>query len=83
TGAEILALFRELNRDQGRTIVIVTHDPEIGRHMDRVIGLRDGRLVDNILSEYYGVEVLEEVERTRGLEPVPVVRRPSTDTTTP
>ncbi|MFN8477298.1 MAG: hypothetical protein U0074_05630 [Kouleothrix sp.] len=25
-------------------IVIVTHDPEIGRQMDRVIGLRDGRL---------------------------------------
>ncbi|GIV88413.1 MAG: macrolide ABC transporter ATP-binding protein [Chloroflexus sp.] len=85
TGAEILALFRELNRDQGRTIIIVTHDPEIGRHMDRVIGLRDGRLVDNILSEYYGVEVLEEVERTHGLEPVPVpvMRRPPTDTTTP
>jgi putative ABC transport system ATP-binding protein len=79
TGAEILALFRQLNRDQGRTIIIVTHDPEIGRHMDRVIGLRDGRLVDNILSEYYGVEVLEEVERLRGLEPVPVpvVRRPT------
>ncbi|WP_322489739.1 ABC transporter ATP-binding protein [Chloroflexus sp.] len=85
TGAEILALFRELNRDQGRTIIIVTHDPEIGRHMDRVIGLRDGRLVDNILSEYYGVEVLEEVERTRGLEPVPVpvMRRPNGETTTP
>ncbi|MBO9316651.1 MAG: ABC transporter ATP-binding protein [Chloroflexus sp.] len=79
TGAEILALFRQLNRDQGRTIIIVTHDPEIGRHMDRVIGLRDGRLVDNILSEYYGVEVLEEVERSHGLEPVPVpvVRRPT------
>lgn len=68
TGAEIMALFRQLNREQGRTIVIVTHDPEIGRHMDRVIGLRDGRLVDNILSEYYGVEVLEEVERSRDLE---------------
>ena len=80
TGAEIMALFRQLNREQGRTIVIVTHDPEIGRHMDRVIGLRDGRLVDNILSEYYGVEVLEEVERSRDLEPVPVpVRRQPTD----
>ncbi len=76
TGAEIMALFRELNREQGRTIIVVTHDPEIGRHMDRVIGLRDGRLAENILSEYYGVEVFERVEREHGLEPVPVpVRR--------
>jgi putative ABC transport system ATP-binding protein len=72
TGAEILALFRELNEQQGRTIVVVTHDPEIGRHMDRVIGLRDGRLAENILSEYYGVEVFERVEREHGFEPVPV-----------
>jgi putative ABC transport system ATP-binding protein len=62
TGAEIMALFRDLNLEQGRTIVIVTHDPEIGRHMDRVIGLRDGRLAENILGEYYGVEVFERVE---------------------
>ena len=74
TGAEILALFRDLNRDQGRTIVVVTHDPEIGRHMDRVIGLRDGRLADNILGEYYGVEVFERVEREHTRQPVPVPR---------
>jgi putative ABC transport system ATP-binding protein len=55
TGAEIMALFRQLNREQGLTVVIVTHDPEIGRQMDRVIGLRDGRLADNILHEYYNV----------------------------
>jgi putative ABC transport system ATP-binding protein len=71
TGAEILALFRELNRDQGRTIVVVTHDPEIGKHMDRVIGLRDGKLADNILGDYYGVEVFERVEREQSKQPVP------------
>lgn len=55
TGAEIMALFRKLNSELGLTIIIVTHDPEIGRQMDRVIGLRDGMLSDNILSDYYGV----------------------------
>lgn len=80
TGAEIMALFQDLSRDQGRTIVVVTHDPEIGRHMNRVIGLRDGRLAENILGEYYGVEVFEQVERqherehAKELAQVPVER---------
>ncbi|MBK9943597.1 MAG: ABC transporter ATP-binding protein [Kouleothrix sp.] len=55
TGGDIMNLFRTLNREQGLTIVIVTHDPEIGRQMDRVIGLRDGQLSPNILQEYYNV----------------------------
>ncbi len=54
TGGEIMRLFRDLNRELGLTVVVVTHDPEIGRQMDRVIGLRDGRLTENILHEYYG-----------------------------
>jgi putative ABC transport system ATP-binding protein len=53
TGAEIMAMLHALNREQGLTIVIVTHDQEIGRQMDRVIGLRDGRISNNILRDYY------------------------------
>ncbi len=53
TGAEIMAIFRALNRELGLTIVIVTHDPEIGRQMDRVIGLHDGQISSNILQDYY------------------------------
>jgi putative ABC transport system ATP-binding protein len=59
TGGEIMGLLRGLNREQGLTIVIVTHDPEIGRQMDRVIGLRDGRISPNILQEYYNVQPLQ------------------------
>jgi putative ABC transport system ATP-binding protein len=55
TGAEIVELFRTLNREQGMTIVVVTHDPEIGRQMDRIIGLRDGQLSDDVLTEYYNL----------------------------
>lgn len=43
-GLEILALFQKLNSD-GRTIVVVTHDKEVGLHANRVILLRDGRLM--------------------------------------
>jgi putative ABC transport system ATP-binding protein len=69
TGSEVLALFRQLNREQGLTIIIVTHDPEIGRQMDRVIGLRDGKLAPNILQEYYNVDVYAQQ-----LEKVAVLR---------
>ena len=43
--AEILALLRKFNREQGQTFVIVTHDAEVGAACDRVIGMRDGVIV--------------------------------------
>jgi putative ABC transport system ATP-binding protein len=55
TGMEIMELFRVLNREQGLTIVVVTHDAEIGRQMGRVIGMRDGRVNADVLSEYYSL----------------------------
>ena len=45
--AEVLALFREFNREHGQTIVLVTHDAEVGEACDRVIRMRDGRIRDN------------------------------------
>jgi putative ABC transport system ATP-binding protein len=44
--AEVLALFREFNRQHGQTIVLVTHDSEVGEACDRVIRMRDGRIRD-------------------------------------
>ena len=44
TGNEVLALLQALNRD-GRTIVLVTHDENVGQHAHRVIRLRDGCIV--------------------------------------
>ena len=41
----ILELFKKLNREMGQTIVMVTHEPEDEKHVNRVIWLRDG-LVD-------------------------------------
>jgi ABC-type lipoprotein export system ATPase subunit len=43
TAATILDVFRELNRALGVTIVIVTHDRQISRKVDRVVAIRDGR----------------------------------------
>jgi macrolide transport system ATP-binding/permease protein len=46
TSAEILALFAELHAE-GETILIVTHDPEVARHAERVIRVHDGRVTED------------------------------------
>jgi putative ABC transport system ATP-binding protein len=43
---EIMQIFQELNED-GSTIVMVTHEPEIGRHCQRMVQIRDGRVVED------------------------------------
>ena len=45
SGAEVMRIFQQLNDEQGITIVLVTHEPDIGEHMRRVIRLHDGRVV--------------------------------------
>lgn len=45
TGNQVLEMLLELNRQEGATLVMVTHDPALARHADRVITLRDGLVV--------------------------------------
>jgi len=46
SGLEVLAIFKHLHR-QGRTIVLVTHDPDVAEHADRIIVLRDGTIAED------------------------------------
>jgi len=50
TGKEILALFEQLNKE-GRSIVMVTHDPEIAGYAKEIVVLQDGQIVDKITQE--------------------------------
>jgi len=47
-GAEVLRLLRELNRDGGHTVAMVTHDPSAAAIADRVVFLRDGRVASEV-----------------------------------
>jgi putative ABC transport system ATP-binding protein len=48
SGAEVLELLGELNRTEGHTIVMVTHDPAVAATAGRVIFLRDGRVAGEL-----------------------------------
>ncbi|MFC6169311.1 ABC transporter ATP-binding protein [Loigolactobacillus jiayinensis] len=44
TSAEIMQIFRDLNRNEGATIVLVTHDPQVSLYGDRLIKILDGAI---------------------------------------
>jgi putative ABC transport system ATP-binding protein len=46
TGSIVLEMLLKLNRSQGATLVLVTHDPALSRLTNRIVRLRDGRIVD-------------------------------------
>ena len=43
-GADVMRLLRELNAENGVTLIIVTHDPEVAAYADRIVHLRDGEI---------------------------------------
>ncbi|MDX2137103.1 MAG: ABC transporter ATP-binding protein [Chloroflexota bacterium] len=47
TGEEIMRLFRQLHSEQGITLILVTHSPEIAQQADRIIAMRDGEVVED------------------------------------
>ena len=47
SGAEIMELFHQMHKVQGLTIVMVTHDPDIAAQCERVIHIRDGKILSD------------------------------------
>jgi putative ABC transport system ATP-binding protein len=51
SGADVMAVLQGLNRERGMTVVLVTHDPMIARHTERIIHLHDGQITHNEIVE--------------------------------
>lgn len=47
TGLQVLENFCRLHEEQGRTIVMITHEPDIAEHAERIISIRDGLIVED------------------------------------
>lgn len=45
SGGEIIRILRQMNQEEGRTVILVTHDPAVAERADRIIRLKDGKIV--------------------------------------
>jgi putative ABC transport system ATP-binding protein len=52
TGVEILDLFQNLHKENGQTVILVTHDPFVARHTPRIIKLSDGRIFSDEVNHH-------------------------------
>jgi putative ABC transport system ATP-binding protein len=65
TGVEIMAIFQRLNREEGITMIVVTHDPDIATYSNRSIHFKDGKL-------HLDERLAEPREARKDLEQLPV-----------
>jgi putative ABC transport system ATP-binding protein len=55
TSLEIMAIFQELN-DDGKTVVLITHEPDIAQHAKRVVTVRDGKIQQDEFVQQHRVQ---------------------------
>ena len=48
TGEIVLGTFKKLNKELGRTIILITHEPDVAGHANRIIHIKDGLIIEDI-----------------------------------
>ena len=68
-GDEIAGLLRNVSKQYGRTVIMVTHDPRIAAYSDRIVFLKDGKVVDEtLLAKSNGNNATEVAEKMKEIE---------------
>jgi putative ABC transport system ATP-binding protein len=49
TGRTIMDLFHKMNEEQGKTILLITHSKELAAETDRIVGIKDGRIISDTI----------------------------------
>ncbi|MCM1335249.1 MAG: ATP-binding cassette domain-containing protein [Bacteroides sp.] len=71
TANNVLDVFKRLNKETGVTVVIVTHDTNLSKSIDRVVAIRDGKTSSELIRRkpsYYGVTSFEELSELQRSE---------------
>ncbi len=67
TGEEVVEIFNQLHRE-GKTLIVVTHDPDIARNTDEIVRIRDGQVVEHEVSKEHAVRLGEKTELADGVK---------------
>lgn len=57
TGDVVLATFKKLNQEKGHTIILITHERYVADHANRIIEIKDGRIISDKSSNHNGLKV--------------------------
>lgn len=63
TGRLIMDIFHSLHQEQGKTIILITHSPELSMETERILTLKDGRIIKEKDNRQERMAVIEEARR--------------------
>lgn len=67
TGDEVIEIFNQFHRE-GKTLVVVTHDPDIARNTDEIVRIRDGQIVEHEISREHSIRANGGMELVGGIK---------------